>query len=162
MDLKAFALNSTRKKLLSSKNIHEELGKLPQDTIYDLLRLPEMLEPILKTFEKCKLHYEGEDGIINFALFTEGLSPFYGYSNESSLIRERLRTCPFIEINLTFSVLDRDGNLRFEYQRKEDRTVDLNSIKQFFDLRDYGELMNEYDNLFFIYIRNGIGSLQWK
>lgn len=70
MDLKTLTLNKTREKLLPSKNVLEDLSKLPSNVILELLKMSKIFEPLLKTFEKVKLHYEikEENNTIIFAL----------------------------------------------------------------------------------------------
>lgn len=148
MDLNTFIANSVRKRLLSAKNIKEELNKLTDELLFDILRLPDKLkplEPILDTFVKAKLYYLIEENTIRFGFFKDEPSDLL-----SSFSRHYFMHAPSIEVSVSPNF-----NLNFEFKRLEDGTIDLDSIKQSFS---YDE---SKDNSFTINDKL-MGSADWK
>lgn len=123
MDLKSLSLISSRKALLSSKILKEELNKLPDELILELLKLPHEFEPLTETFQKTKFYYdpEREGNELNLELIL----------NNS----RQAPSLPFIEVEFTLHIVDAYDWLHFRYERKEDGSVDLSSIKQSFNPR---------------------------
>lgn len=157
--LKDLSLTSVRKHLMSSSNILNELSKLPNELIKELLEISR-INDLKQSMIKCNLHYrliteEGTNQIKMEYYLNMGLDPCYSqtrmlsnleltnYKNRINNMFEFYKITDYIQIDIIPSVRHPTSGILLTFDIDNTNMIIFNSIKQAYNVFEY-ETVDEF------------------